>query len=66
MSSTKQQLQRAAAEISGRVAIPDIDFTQHRLDDGSTVSTQERVIKEVRHILLHALFNHFELKANMC
>lgn len=27
---------------------PTIDFTQHALDDGSTVSTQERVVKEVR------------------
>lgn len=28
--------------------VPHIDFTIHQLDDGNTVSTQERVIKEVQ------------------
>jgi serine/threonine-protein phosphatase 2B catalytic subunit len=27
--------------------VPQIDFTVHQLDDGNTVSTQERVVKEV-------------------
>lgn len=48
MSSTQAQIQRAAAEISSRTVVPDIDFTQHRLEDGTNVSTQERVIKDVR------------------
>ena len=30
-----------------KVQIPDIDFTQHQLDDGSVVSTQERAVKDV-------------------
>lgn len=53
MSKTKTQLQRAIIEISERQEkqdkqqVPDIDFTQHTLEDGTSVSTQERVIKEV-------------------
>jgi len=43
----KAQIERAIKEIQGRRAAPDIDFTQHQLENGITVSTQERVIKEV-------------------
>ncbi|EJT99299.1 Metallo-dependent phosphatase [Dacryopinax primogenitus] len=32
----------------GNTRIPDIDFTQHILEDGSYISTQERVIKDVQ------------------
>jgi serine/threonine-protein phosphatase 2B catalytic subunit len=31
--------------------IPEIDFTQHTLDDGNVISTQERVVKDVSAIL---------------
>ena len=42
------QLQRAVVEISkAHQNVPEIDFTQHQLDDGTNVSTQERLIKEV-------------------
>jgi len=44
----KSQLERAIKEIQGRRPAPDIDFTQHQLENGLTVSTQERVVKEVR------------------
>ena len=44
----KSQLERAINEIQGRRPAPDIDFTQHQLENGFTVSTQERVVKEVR------------------
>jgi hypothetical protein len=44
----KSQLERAIKEIQGRRPAPDIDFTQHQLENGFTVSTQERVVKEVR------------------
>src|SRR6266849_1852082 len=44
----KTQLERAIKEIQGRRPAPDIDFTQHQLENGFTVSTQERVVKEVR------------------
>lgn len=43
----KSQLERAIKEIQGRRPAPDIDFTQHQLENGFTVSTQERVVKEV-------------------
>jgi len=29
-------------------SLPDVDFTQHTLDDGNVISTQERVVKDVR------------------
>lgn len=38
----------------------EIDFTQHQLDDGAVVSTQERVVKDVgRSELIVSL--HFSL-----
>lgn len=44
----KYQLERAIKEIQARRPAPDIDFTQHQLENGFTVSTQERVVKEVQ------------------
>ncbi|KAI0297352.1 serine/threonine protein phosphatase 2B [Russula brevipes] len=44
----KTQFERAIKEIQGRRPAPDIDFTQHQLENGFTVSTQERVVKEVQ------------------
>lgn len=43
------QLDRAIDEIQRRRQGPplNIDFTQHKLGDGTIVSTQERVVKEV-------------------
>jgi serine/threonine-protein phosphatase 2B catalytic subunit len=49
MSTGKQeQIQRAIAQLTERAPVPEIDFTQHFLDDGSAVSTQERIVKDVR------------------
>lgn len=39
---------RAIEQISDKGPLPEIDFTQHKLEDGNIVSTQERVIKDVR------------------
>jgi serine/threonine-protein phosphatase 2B catalytic subunit len=44
------QLERAINQIQGRGPVPDIDFTQHQLENGYTISTQERVVKEVLHL----------------
>jgi len=38
---------RAIEQIADKAPLPEIDFTQHVLEDGSTISTQERVIKDV-------------------
>ena len=48
--SGKTHLERAINQIQSRGPAPDIDFTQHQLENGYTISTQERVVKEV---LLH-------------
>ncbi|KAF8500445.1 serine/threonine protein phosphatase 2B [Russula emetica] len=48
MAGKSHQLERAIKEIQGRRPAPDIDFTQHQLENGFTVSTQERVVKEVQ------------------
>ncbi|KAL1743976.1 Metallo-dependent phosphatase-like protein [Schizophyllum fasciatum] len=42
------QVERAIGEITSKPPVPDIDFTQHTLEDGNVVSTQERVIKDVQ------------------
>jgi hypothetical protein len=53
MTVGQTQLERAIYEIQHRATAPQPDFTQHQLDDGRTVSTQERVIEEVRRTASH-------------
>ncbi|EMD34648.1 hypothetical protein CERSUDRAFT_116822 [Gelatoporia subvermispora B] len=48
MSRTQSQIEKAIGQIKERGPIPDIDFTQHQLENGFTISTQERVVKEVQ------------------
>ncbi|KAE8267263.1 hypothetical protein A4X09_0g5090 [Tilletia walkeri] len=43
-----QRLQKGIAQIHNRVPQIEIDFTMHTTDDGTQVSTQERVIKDVQ------------------
>jgi serine/threonine-protein phosphatase 2B catalytic subunit len=45
-SSKTQHLEKAASKINEKPTTT-IDFTQHQLDDGEWISTQERVIKDV-------------------
>jgi len=42
------QIQRAIDKIQVKDPIPIIDFTQHVLEDGTVISTQERVVKDVQ------------------
>ncbi|KAH9943522.1 serine/threonine protein phosphatase 2B [Amylocystis lapponica] len=48
MSGTQAQIEKAIIQIVDKVPIPEIDFTQHQLENGYTISTQERVVKEVQ------------------
>jgi serine/threonine-protein phosphatase 2B catalytic subunit len=48
MTVGQSQLERAIYEIQHRANVPQLDFTQHQLENGYTISTQERVVKEVR------------------
>jgi len=41
------QLERAIEQIQTKEAV-SVDFTQHLLEDGNVVNTQERVVKDVR------------------
>lgn len=47
MTSTREQIERAIVQIQHKDPLPEIDFTQHQLENGFTISTQERVVKEV-------------------
>lgn len=54
MASPRTQTANAIAAIHARntakpptLQIPDIDFTQHQLENGDVVSTTERVVKDV-------------------
>jgi serine/threonine-protein phosphatase 2B catalytic subunit len=47
------QLERAIYEIQHRAEVPQLDFTQHQLDNGYTISTRERVVKDVRPAVAH-------------
>jgi hypothetical protein len=46
--TSRSHIERAIEKIQDKAPANDIDFTQHRLDDGTTISTQERVVKDVR------------------
>ncbi|KAF8500448.1 Metallo-dependent phosphatase [Russula emetica] len=48
MTLGQTQLERAIYEIQHRVEAPQLDFTQHQLDNGYTISTRERVVKDVQ------------------
>lgn len=41
-------IERAIEKIRSQGQVPEIDFTQHTLDDGNVISTQERVVKDVQ------------------
>ncbi|KAH7098081.1 Metallo-dependent phosphatase [Auriculariales sp. MPI-PUGE-AT-0066] len=45
---TRLQIERAARQIMEKAPAPNVDFTQHELENGLTVSTQERVVKDVQ------------------
>lgn len=48
MATQQAHFAKAVSQIQHKkVVIPTIDFSHHQLDDGTTVSTQERVVKEV-------------------
>lgn len=47
-SAKQQRLEKALEKIVKKPAPPEIDFTIHTTDDGTQVSTQERVIKDVQ------------------
>ena len=47
MAGTASQLEKAIGQIQSKNPIPEIDFTQLQLENGYTISTQERVVKEV-------------------
>ena len=49
MATPQIHLERLIHEMTEKVPPPqDQDFTKHELENGELVSTQERVIKEVR------------------
>ena len=48
MSATQKHIEKAIEQIQHKEPLPEIDFTQHQLEDGNFISTQERVIKDVR------------------
>lgn len=49
----QQRLVKAIGQITNKPAPPEIDFTIHTTDDGTQVSTQERVIKDVQAPAFH-------------
>ncbi|KAJ6469440.1 serine/threonine-protein phosphatase 2B catalytic subunit A1 [Mycena sanguinolenta] len=46
--NAQTQVAHAIEQIQNRLPPPAIDYTQHVLEDGTSVSTQERVIKDVQ------------------
>lgn len=49
MASPRTHTAKAIAAITNRanIPVPEIDFTQHQLENGDVVSTTERVVKDV-------------------
>ncbi|PWZ00884.1 putative calcineurin catalytic subunit [Testicularia cyperi] len=52
-SEKQQRLAKAIGQITNKQAPVEIDFTIHTTDDGTQVSTQERVIKDVQAPAFH-------------
>ncbi|KAG8853762.1 3',5'-cyclic-nucleotide phosphodiesterase (PDEase) (3':5'-CNP) [Tulasnella sp. 330] len=48
MATASAHLAKAMSQIQHRKVVPTIDFSHHQLEDGTTVSTQERVVKEIQ------------------
>ncbi|KAF9235602.1 Metallo-dependent phosphatase-like protein [Melanogaster broomeanus] len=48
MHTPQAHVEKAIEQIQHKKPLPNIDFTQHVLEDGNTISTQERVIKDVQ------------------
>ncbi|KAG2367192.1 Metallo-dependent phosphatase-like protein [Suillus spraguei] len=48
MHIAQAHVDRAIEQIQHKKPPPNIDFTQHVLEDGNTISTQERVVKDVQ------------------
>ncbi|KAJ7912388.1 Metallo-dependent phosphatase-like protein [Mycena leptocephala] len=46
--NSPEHIAQALAQIQNRPPPPEIDYTQHILDDGTAISTQERVVKDVQ------------------
>ncbi|KAJ7512438.1 serine/threonine-protein phosphatase 2B catalytic subunit A1 [Mycena galericulata] len=46
--SAPTKIAHAIEQIQNRPPVPEIDYTQHVLEDGTSISTQERVIKDVQ------------------
>jgi serine/threonine-protein phosphatase 2B catalytic subunit len=61
MASPTTQTANAIAAITNRanLIIPDIDFTQHELENGEVVSTTERVVKDVSAIAFNSFAQAF-------
>ncbi|KAF8580177.1 serine/threonine protein phosphatase 2B [Ramaria rubella] len=49
----QSQLEKALSQIQDKPPIPELDFTQHHLEDGHVVSTQERIVKDVQAPAMH-------------
>ena len=45
--STYEQTRKAIDAVQNKVPVTDIDFTIHAMEDGTEVSTQERVCKGI-------------------
>ncbi|KAH7924364.1 Metallo-dependent phosphatase [Leucogyrophana mollusca] len=48
MHIAQAHVDKAIEQIQHKRPVPEIDFTQHQLEDGNTISTQERVVKDVQ------------------
>lgn len=44
-NQTREHLNNAARAITNKKPVPEIDFTIHQMEDGTQVSTLERVCK---------------------
>jgi hypothetical protein len=60
------QVERAIENIQRKNPAPPIDFTQHTLENGDVVSTQERVVKDVSPFLIFSLASFNELSLSHC
>jgi serine/threonine-protein phosphatase 2B catalytic subunit len=62
----RQQVDNALRALQQKRPVPEIDFSLHTMEDGSQVSTMERVCKGICHLLYPTSFRPHASLSNMC
>ena len=66
MPTSKSHLEKVIDKVRERGLARDVDFTRHQLENGGTISTQERVVKDVRIVPHYCAARVSDYEINRC